>query len=67
MVDGVVLVIASGLAPRRQLTWVKHLLDESGARVCGAVINFAPRSETGSYYYYYYYGGRTRKHLEEER
>jgi Mrp family chromosome partitioning ATPase len=70
LVDGVVLVVESGVAARRGLARAQKILDSAGGRILGAVLNkWDARSEGyyayyGSYYrgYYHrsYYGSKDR-------
>lgn len=54
IVDGTVLVAASGKVDRDLLRYAKELLEKVGANIVGVVLNRVPRSDKGKYYYYYY-------------
>jgi capsular exopolysaccharide synthesis family protein len=63
--DGVVLVTAINETPRGAVERSKAILDGTGARVLGVVINKSPK-ETGGYYYHGgYYSDATTKPSEE--
>jgi Mrp family chromosome partitioning ATPase len=50
LVDGVVLVVRSGVTRRRALTRAKARLDRANARVLGVVVNGLSPRETRRYY-----------------
>lgn len=56
VVDGVILVLASGEVNKDYAQRAKGLLDKVGAKILGAVLNKADM-KTSEYYYYYYYHG----------
>lgn len=56
VVDAVLIVIASGLVDRRQLTWAKHLLGKvPSCKLMGAILNRSRLRTSTEYYYYYSY------------
>jgi capsular exopolysaccharide synthesis family protein len=56
VVDGVILVLASGEVNKDYALRAKEQLDKVGAKILGAVLNKADL-KTSEYYYYYYYHG----------
>jgi capsular exopolysaccharide synthesis family protein len=59
-VDGVVLVVESGVASRGGVKWARRILDQAGARVLGVALNKLDQKVDGFYgsryrYYGYYY------------
>ena len=56
IVDGVILVLASGEVNKDYALRAKEQLDKVGAKILGAVLNKADL-KTSEYYYYYYYHG----------
>lgn len=55
VVDGVILVLASGKVYKEHAKRAKELLDQVGAKILGAVLNKVEMK--ASEYYYNYYGG----------
>jgi receptor protein-tyrosine kinase len=54
--DGAVMVVRHGKTTREQLERAKEVLDQAGANLLGAVVNFVPVSRKpykGDYYGYY--------------
>ena len=56
IVDGVILVIASGSTSPANAKEAKARLEKGGARILGAVLNKVDVAHSHSYGYYYYYG-----------
>jgi capsular exopolysaccharide synthesis family protein len=56
LVDGVVLVVESGIAARRGLVRAQKILDGAGGRILGTVLNKWDARRDASYGYYGYYG-----------
>src|SRR5204863_7604828 len=61
MVDGVLLVVASGKSSRKVVSRDSKLLHDVGARIIGVVLNKADTSSHSEYYYkssysHYHYG-----------
>src|SRR5436190_16645547 len=55
MVDGVLLVVASGKSSRKVVSRASKLLHDVGARIIGVVLNKADTSSHSEYYYNSYY------------
>lgn len=55
MVDGMILVAASGQVKIDELTRSKELLEKVNANIIGVVLNKLDKNAQGNYYYYYYY------------
>jgi Mrp family chromosome partitioning ATPase len=55
MVDGLILVAASGQVKIDELTRSKELLEKVNANIIGVVLNKLDKNAQGNYYYYYYY------------
>ena len=59
IVDGTILVVASGRVESDALIRAKELLNKVNANIIGAVLNMVGKSVQGNYYYYYsYYGDK---------
>ena len=59
IVDGTMLVVASGRVESDALIRAKELLNKVNANIIGAVLNMVGKSVQGNYYYYYsYYGDK---------
>jgi Mrp family chromosome partitioning ATPase/capsular polysaccharide biosynthesis protein len=58
--DGIVLVTAANETPRGAIERCKAILDGTGARVLGAVVNKASKKGDGYYHYGPYYGEGTK-------
>ena len=56
IVDGVILVIASGSTSPANAKEAKARLEKGGARILGVVLNKVDVAHSHSYDYYYYYG-----------
>jgi len=59
-VDGVVLVVESGVASRGGVKWARRILDQAGAKILGVALNKLDQKVDGYYgsryrYYGYYY------------
>lgn len=62
VVDGVILVLASGEVNKDYAIKAKELLDKVGAKILGAVLNKVDMNTNEYYHYYHYYGSsQTRK------
>jgi len=55
IVDGTILVAASGVVEIEGLKRSKELLDNVNANIIGVVLNKLDKTAKGNYYYYYYY------------
>ncbi|WP_308447260.1 CpsD/CapB family tyrosine-protein kinase [Desulforamulus aquiferis] len=55
-VDGVILVVGSGIARIEGAQRVKEMLLNGKARILGTVLNMVEQESQDYYYYYYYYG-----------
>lgn len=55
IVDGTILVAASGVVERDALVRAKELLSKVKANIIGVVLNKLDKNAQGNYYYYYYY------------
>lgn len=55
IVDGTILVAASGTVEVESLKRAKELLQKVNANIIGVVLNKLDRNSKGNYYYYYYY------------
>lgn len=58
MADGVILVIESGKTDQKEVSWVKHMLTNTGTRIVGTVLNKVKTPSERYYYYYYSYKGK---------
>ncbi len=71
MVDGVILVIKSGVARVDATREAKGKLENVGAKIVGAVLNKVNMSSHDYYYYSYYYyhqgGGENKKKSKKEK
>jgi capsular exopolysaccharide synthesis family protein len=71
MVDGVILVIKSGVARVDATREAKGKLENVGAKIVGAVLNKVNMSSDDYYYYSYYYyhqgGGESKKKSKKEK
>lgn len=56
IVDGVILVVASGSTSPTNAKEAKTRLEKGGARILGVVLNKVDVAHSHSYGYYYYYG-----------
>lgn len=68
IVDGVILVLASGEVNRDYAQRAKEQLEKVGAKILGAVLNKVEMKTREHYYYYYYHGERhgRGKHSEHQ-
>ena len=67
IVDGVILVMASGEVNRKFALRAKELLDQVGAKILGVVLNKV-NIKPSDYYYYYYYGSHgNKKHKKAKK
>ncbi|WHH57520.1 CpsD/CapB family tyrosine-protein kinase [Petroclostridium sp. X23] len=55
IVDGTILVAASGQVEIEAAQRAKQLLEKVNANIIGVVLNKLSKNEQGNYYYYYYY------------
>lgn len=55
IVDGIILVAASGTVEIDALVRSKELLEKVNANIIGVVLNKLDKNSRGNYYYYYYY------------
>jgi len=55
MVDGIILVAASGQVKIDEIKRSKELLEKVNANIIGVVLNKLDKNAQGNYYYYYYY------------
>ena len=53
-VHAVCMVLMYGKTPRRAVTRALSVLQKTGARIAGLVMNRMPANRGASYYYYYY-------------
>jgi Mrp family chromosome partitioning ATPase len=60
VVDGAILVIRSGIGRIDMVKDAKAVLEKSGVRLIGTVLN-GIKMQGDSYYYYYYYHDEKRK------
>jgi len=71
MVDGIILVIKSGVARVDATREAKEKLENVGAKIVGAVLNKVNMSSDDYYYYSYYYyhqgGGESKKKSKKEK
>lgn len=56
IVDGTILVAASGTVEIDNIKRSKELLQKVNANIIGVVLNKLDKDSKGNYYYYYYYG-----------
>jgi Mrp family chromosome partitioning ATPase len=67
LVDGVVLVVESGVTARRGLTRAHKILEGAGGRILGTVLNKWDARREGYYAYYgSYYHGYYRSHYDSK-
>jgi len=66
IVDGTILVAASGTVQIDALVRSKELLDKVNANIIGVVLNKLGKNSHESYYYYYYYGEGEEKDSEKK-
>lgn len=55
MIDGILLVAASGQVKIDEIVRSKELLEKVNANILGVVLNKLDKNAQGNYYYYYYY------------
>jgi capsular exopolysaccharide synthesis family protein len=68
LVDGVVLVVESGVTARRALVRAHKILESTGGRILGAVLNKWDARDEGYYGYYgSYYHGYYRSYYDSKR
>lgn len=56
IVDGTILVAASGTVAIDSIKRAKELLEKVNANIVGVVLNKIDKNSNSNYYYYYYYG-----------
>jgi protein-tyrosine kinase len=66
-VDGVILVVETGITPREAVIVAKQQLEKVKANIIGVVLNKAEQHSGGYYYYYYYYGEGQSKARKKRR
>ncbi|KXG78342.1 Tyrosine-protein kinase YwqD [Fervidicola ferrireducens] len=57
LVDGVILVVETGVTAREAAIAAKQQLEKVNAKILGVVLNKIKQDKNGGYYYYYYYYG----------
>lgn len=67
LVDGVILVVASGETKIDSAKLSKKLLEKVDANILGVVLSKADTSKSGGYYYYYYEYGDDEKSKKKHR
>ena len=67
LVDGTILVAASGQVEIQALKRAKELLEKVNANILGVVLNKLDKKAKGNDYYYYYYYGEDESKMSKKR
>lgn len=54
-VEGIILVVKSGIVSPKEVKTAKRILQQGGANLLGVILNAVPNRQYGGYGYYYYY------------
>ena len=67
LVDGAILVIRGGMSRIEMVRDAKAVLDKTGVRIIGTVLNGVKMQGDNYYYYYYYYGEKRKSHRKHHQ